>query len=97
MHHSFYVFNVFFRFSFQFYFVKSITISFGDYFRPGQIAFYKKTGNNSFTPWHFLVTEQEQCDEVYGKPYKTIPATNDDVLCTIYQTGAFETNENVSY
>jgi hypothetical protein len=77
--------------------VNSITISFGDYYRPEHIAFHKKSSTSgNFEPWHYLVTEEEQCETVFGVPFKTIPIPTNAVLCTRYTDAALETNENVS-
>ena len=77
--------------------MNSITISFGDYYRPEHIAFHKKSSTSgNFEPWHYLVTEEEECETVFGVPFKIIPIPNNAVLCTRYTDAALETNENVS-
>jgi hypothetical protein len=61
------------------------------------LGFYKNNGS-TFEPWHYLVTNHEECETVFGVPYDTtfIPATTKSVLCRRYGQAALETNENVS-
>ncbi|XP_028399262.1 laminin subunit gamma-1-like [Dendronephthya gigantea] len=82
----------------KFYYAKSITIYFGDYFRPDQLALYKKSSiNGRFQPWHYLVTDSKKCEEVFGVPYKDIPFPRNSVLCKRYdRAAALETKENVT-
>ena len=77
--------------------MNSITISFGDYYRPQDIALYKKSSSSgTFEPWHYLVTEGEECETLFGVAFSTSgPHSRDEVLCTSYGRGALETNENV--
>jgi hypothetical protein len=61
------------------------------------LGFYKNNGS-TFEPWHYLVTNHEECETVFGVPYDNtfIPATTKSVLCRRYGQAALETNENVS-
>ena len=77
--------------------MNSITISFGDFYRPDHIVFSKKSNTTSnFEPWHYLVTEMGECENIFAVPYKTFPSPSDPVLCTSYDNAALQTNENVS-
>ena len=78
--------------------MKSIAIFFGDYYRPGQIAFKKKSSSDEssvFTPWHYMVTESQTCEEKFGVPALDTPVAADSTLCYGYGSPALERGEKV--
>lgn len=82
----------------KFYYVESINISFGDNYPPARIAFSKKSSNNAsknFAPWHYMVTESENCKNKFGTKYQEIPAVPNSILCSKYGTKALGIQENV--
>lgn len=75
-------------------------MTFGDYRRPEQIAFYKsKDYGVTFEPWHFLVSAPalEQCRDVFNMPVTYNPQQVDTVICQQYPSYfPMEYNETVS-
>ncbi|XP_028406846.1 laminin subunit beta-1-like [Dendronephthya gigantea] len=62
-------------------------MTFGDYRRPEQIAFYKsKDFGATFEPWHFLVSAPavEQCRDVFNMPVTFNPEKVNTVICQQY-------------
>ena len=78
-----------------------ISVAFGDYRRPEQIAFYKsKDYGATFEPWHFLVSPPatEQCREMFGMEETSNPSRVDTVICQQYPSYfPLEYNETVSF
>jgi hypothetical protein len=77
-----------------------LSMTFGDYRRPEQIAFYKsKDFGVTYEPWHFLVSAPalEQCRDVFNMPVTYNPQKVDTVVCQQYPSySPMEYNETVS-
>ena len=74
---------------------------FGDYRRPGQIAIYKSADfGKTFQPWHFMVTQQHECTDVFGIPESEIYVLPDNnvqrVLCQQYTGYPYDFGEKVN-
>ena len=83
-------------FIFQFYYVNQLVIRFGEYYRPGQLAFYKSSDyGQSYEPWHYFVSNVDDCQEKFGVTYKTKPTAVNDVLCMEYTSEAVDKNDVV--
>ncbi|XP_073244875.1 netrin-4-like [Porites lutea] len=81
----------------KFYYVNQLVIRFGEYYRPGQLAFYKSSDyGQSYEPWHYFVSNVDDCQEKFGVTYKTKPTTVNDVLCMEYTSEAVDKNDVVS-
>jgi len=74
-------------FPFKAFFAQDISITFGNYRRPGQIKVEKSTDfGATFTPWHYLVTPRAsiQCIRQFGVEAQSVISRVDQVLCTEY-------------
>ena len=95
-HIKIYLRNLFF----QEVYAYELSMTFGDYRRPEQIAFYKsKDFGVTYEPWHFLVSPPalEQCRDVFGMPVTYNPEKVDTVICQQYPNYfPLEYNETVS-
>lgn len=87
-------------FPFKAFFAQDISITFGNYRRPGQIKVEKSTDfGATFTPWHYLVTPRAsiQCSRQFGVVAQSVISRVDQVLCTEYtEYVPLEFNETVS-
>ena len=75
-------------------------MTFGDYRRPEQIAFYKSTDYGvTYEPWHYLVSPPalEQCRDIFNMPVTYNPEKVDTVICQQYPNYfPLEYNETVN-
>ena len=72
-------------------------IKFGEYYRPGQLAFYKSRDyGRTYQRWHHFVSNAEECQEKFGVPNQNNPVRVDQVLCMTYPREAVESNDVVS-
>ena len=74
-------------FPFKAFFAQDISITFGNYRRPGQIKVEKSTDFGAiFTPWQYLVTPRAsiQCSRQFGVEAQSVISRVDQVLCTEY-------------
>ncbi|XP_057303936.1 laminin subunit alpha-1-like isoform X1 [Hydractinia symbiolongicarpus] len=81
-------------------FGKQLLFQFGDYRRPGQIAIYKSSDfGKTYTPWHYMVSQRQECTTVFGIPDSEIYILPDQkinrVLCQEYSGYPFEYGEQV--
>ena len=87
-------------FPFKAFFAQDISITFGNYRRPGQIKVEKSADFGiTFTPWHYLVTPLAsiQCSRQFGVDAQSVISRVDQVLCTEYtEYVPSEFNETVS-
>lgn len=85
---------------FKAFFAQDISITFGNYRRPGQIKVEKSTDfGATFTPWHYLVTPPAsiQCRRQFRVEAQSVITRVDQVLCTEYtEYVPQEFNETVS-
>lgn len=80
----------------QFYYAYRVVIRFGEYYRPGQLAFYKSSDyGQTYEPWHYFVSDGDECQEKFGVPFQSNPVTVKQVLCMVYPTESVESNDNV--
>ena len=71
-------------------------IRFGEYYRPGQLAFYKSTDNGqSYEPWHYYVSTADECQEKFNRPVQNKPSKVDQVLCMQYADESVDRNDVV--
>ena len=76
--------------------MNQLVIRFGEYYRPGQLAFYKSSDyGQSYEPWHYFVSNVDDCQEKFGVTYKTKPTAVNDVLCMVYTSEAVDKNDVV--
>ena len=77
--------------------MNKVEIRFGQYYRPGQLAFYKSSDSGlSYQRWHFFVSSHDDCQEKFGVPVAINPASVSAVLCMPYTSEALEQNDVVS-
>lgn len=85
---------------FKAFFAQDISITFGNYRRPGQIKVEKSTDfGATFTPWHYLVTPpaSSQCSRQFRVEAQSVISRVNQVLCTEYaEYVPLEFNETVS-
>ena len=68
-------------------------IRFGEYYRPGQLVFYKSTDyGQSYEPWHYFVSNADECQEKFNRPVQNSPVRVDQVLCMVYPTESVDRN-----
>ncbi|XP_048583639.1 laminin-like protein epi-1 [Nematostella vectensis] len=74
--------------AFKQFYVDTIQIKFGEYYRPRQMALKKSINNGqSFDDWHYFVSypdPDKQCKEKFDETLQTQPSKENDVLCTGY-------------
>lgn len=73
-------------------------IRFGEYFRPGQLAFYKSSDyGQTYEPWHYFVStaDPNECQDKFNRPIINNPVTVDQVLCMVYTTPQVDRNAEV--
>ena len=73
-------------------------IRFGEYFRPGQLAFYKSSDyGQTYEPWHYFVStaDPNECQDKFNRPIINNPVTVDQVLCMVYTTPQVDRNDEV--
>ncbi|XP_068694373.1 laminin subunit beta-1-like isoform X2 [Montipora foliosa] len=81
----------------KFYYANKVVIQFGEYYRPGQLAFYKsKDYGRTYQRWHHFVSNAEECQEKFGVPNQNNPVRVDQVLCMTYPDEAVESNDVVT-
>ena len=77
--------------------MNQLIIRFGEYYRPGQLAFYKSSDyGQSYEPWHYFVSSVDECQEKFNVPPKNKPVRVNEVLCMEYTTESIEKNDVVS-
>lgn len=82
---------------YQYYYVNKLVITFGEYYRPGQLVFYKSSDyGQSYQPWHYFVSTADECQEKFNRPRQSNPVRVDQVLCTVYPTESKDINDVVS-
>ena len=82
---------------YQYYYVNKLVITFGEYYRPGQLVFYKSSDyGQSYQPWHYFVSTEDECQEKFNRPLESNPVRVDQVLCTVYPTESKDINDVVS-
>ena len=73
-----------------------MVIRFGEYYRPGQLAFYKSSDyGQTNEAWHYFLSDGDECQEKFGVPFQSNPVTVKQVLCMVYPTESVESNDNV--
>ena len=80
--------------------MKTISIQFGAYQRPGQILYSKSTdGGLTYSPWHRYVTFPYECSSIFGVTYADRPFLANSVLCRTFLPLLAPTkgNESVSH
>ena len=73
-------------------------IRFGEYFRPGQLAFYKSSDyGQTYEPWHYFVStaDPNECQDKFNMPVNNNPVRVDQVLCMVYTSQQVEKNDEV--
>lgn len=74
-------------------------IRFGEYFRPGQLAFYKSSDyGQTYEPWHYFVStaaDPNECEEKFNLPVSNNPVRVDQVLCMVYTSPQVDQNDMV--
>ena len=73
-------------------------IKFGEYYRPGQLAFYKSSDyGQTYEPWHYFVStaDPNECQEKFNTPVINNPFRVDQVLCMVYTSTRVDQNEVV--
>lgn len=77
--------------------MNKLVIKFGEYYRPGQLAFYKSSDyGQSYQPWHYFVSSTDECQEKFNVPVQNNPVRVDQVLCMVYPTESIDRNDVVS-
>ena len=73
-------------------------IKFGEYYRPGQLAFYKSSDyGQTYEPWHYFVStaDPNECQEMFNMPVINNPVRVDQVLCMVYTSARVDQNDVV--
>ncbi|KAK2550366.1 Laminin-like protein epi-1 [Acropora cervicornis] len=79
----------------KFYYAYRVVIRFGEYYRPGQLAFYKSSDyGQTYEAWHYFVSDGDECQEKFGVPFQSNPVRVKQVLCMVYPTESVESNDN---
>lgn len=77
--------------------MNQVVIKFGEYYRPGQLAFYKSTDyGQSYQAWHYFVSSVDECQEKFNVPNSNSPVSVNQVLCMVYPGEAVDHNDQVS-
>ncbi|XP_078373908.1 laminin subunit alpha-like [Oculina patagonica] len=81
----------------KYYYANQLVIRFGEYYRPGQLAFHKSSDyGQTYEPWHYFVSNADECQEKFNMPLKNNPVRVDEVLCMVYTTESVDRNDIVS-
>ena len=76
--------------------MNQVVIKFGEYYRPGQLAFYKSSDyGQSYRPWHYFVSSVDECQEKFNTPNANNPVRVDQVLCMMYTSEAVDRDDKV--
>ena len=76
--------------------MNQVVIKFGEYYRPGQLAFYKSSDyGQSYKPWHYFVSSVDECQEKFNTPNANNPVRVDQVLCMMYTSEAVDRDDKV--